>query len=400
MTCRLCSCGTITRLGLHSTMRQPSYVNNGLLLPNFNTVLKTGIRRPLTSSNGQHAGVGKLRLYKRVFAFSLFTGTLVFAWYLKKQKGMRLKSLLEDCTRLPVDESLFGADVSFYRYKGFVFPGQIVMSGVLKELTHFQFKPDDIIVASYPKTGTTWIQEIVYMLTHNFKKSDSSSEFLETRFPYLEYPYPGIKSVALKTGPRFIKTHLPHSILPPSFENSNAKLVYITRNPRDTAVSYFYFMRLLTPCSFQGTLSDFLQLFLSDTAMYSPFFDHVLGYWNHRESSNILFVTYEDLQKHPTHVIKRVANFLGVEASDADIEYIAACTSFSSMSKNPSVNYEHWKDLGFAYKEKGQFLRTGKVGDWKQHLSEIDVAAFEEWEKKKLDNSDFKFTYSLKNPQA
>ncbi|XP_068214727.1 sulfotransferase 1B1-like [Palaemon carinicauda] len=354
------------------------------------------IQRPLSSSNnGQFSDMRKFRFYKRVFALTLFSGTLGLAWYLKRQKGIRLKSLLEDCTRLPVEESLFGSDVSLYRFKGYVFAGQLIMSGVLKELPNFQFRPDDIIVASYPKTGTTWLQEIVYMLTHNFKRSDESSEVLETRFPYLEYPYPGIKTVASKPGPRFIKTHLPYSLLPPSFESSNAKLVYITRNPRDTAISYFHFMRLLTPCSFQGTLSDFIRMFLSNTVMYSPFFDHVLEYWNQREVSNVLFITYEDLKRHPISVIQKVAKFLEIEASDADIQCIAACTSFDVMSKNPSVNYEHWKDLGFAHKEEGKFMRKGQVGDWKTRLSALEISAFEEWEKRGLSDSDFCFTYDL-----
>ena len=62
------------------------------------------------------------------------------------------------------------------------------------------------------------------MLTHGCKKTNENSEVLETRFPYLEYPYPGIKSLAIKKEKRFIKTHLPISLLPSSFENSNAKV--------------------------------------------------------------------------------------------------------------------------------------------------------------------------------
>lgn len=46
------------------------------------------------------------------------------------------------------------------------------------------------------------------------------------------------------------------------------QLIYIARNPRDTAISYFYFMQLLTQCSFQGTLSSFIDMFLSDKGMY------------------------------------------------------------------------------------------------------------------------------------
>lgn len=72
--------------------------------------------------------------------------------------------------------------------------------------------------------GTTWVQEIVHMLTHGCKKTNENSEVLETRFPYLEYPYPGIKSLATRKEKRFIKTHLPISLLPSSFESSNAKV--------------------------------------------------------------------------------------------------------------------------------------------------------------------------------
>ena len=66
-------------------------------------------------SSGQNTNMKRLHFYKKLFAFSLFSGTLGLAWYLKKQKGKRLKNLLEDCTRLPVNEELFGAEVSFYK---------------------------------------------------------------------------------------------------------------------------------------------------------------------------------------------------------------------------------------------------------------------------------------------
>ncbi|KAG7174066.1 Sulfotransferase 4A1-like [Homarus americanus] len=309
------------------------------------TQLRIGIgsHRLFSNSSTEDPTLRRFLLYKRLFAVSLFTGTLTFAWYMKKQKGSKLKDLLEGFTRLPIDESLFGCNVSMYRYKGYVFPGQIVMSGIFKELPNFQFKPEDVIVASYPKTG-------------NLEKSDDSSEVLETRFPYLEYPYPGIKSIGAKTGPRYVKTHLPITLLPSSFENSNAKLIYIARNPRDTAVSYFYFLRLLTQCSYEGTLSSFIKMFLSDMAVYSPFFDHVLGYWKSREDPSILFITYEELHQDSIKVIKKIAEFLEVEVS--------------------------------------------QVGSWEVHLNKEEVAAFEEWENRHLKDSDLRFIFTLPAKQV
>ncbi|KAK8738050.1 hypothetical protein OTU49_004373, partial [Cherax quadricarinatus] len=353
-----------------------------------------------SNSSTQDPSLRRFLLYKRIFAVSLFTGTLVLAWYLRKKKGTRLKALLEDFTRLPLDKSLFGCDMSVYRYKGHVFPGQLVMSGIFQELPNFRFKSDDVVVASYPKTGTTWVQEIVYMLTHNFQKSDETSEVLETRFPYLEYPYPGIRWLSGQVGARYIKTHLPYHLLPSSFDDSNAKLVYITRNPRDTAVSYFYFMRLLTQSSYEGSFSSFITMFLNDMVLYSPFFDHVLGYWKLRKNPNIFFVSYEELHQDPVTTIRKLAEFLEVDATEDDVNYVAACTSFSSMLTNPSVNYDHWKDLGFAYKDKGRFLRKGEVGGWQTHLNKEQLAAFEQWEDEHLKDTDLTFTFTLPSDTA
>ena len=49
---------------------------------------------------------------------------------------------------------------------------------------------------------------------------------METKFPYLEFPYPGVSEMAKRQGRRFIKTHLPCHLLPESFQGSNAKVSY------------------------------------------------------------------------------------------------------------------------------------------------------------------------------
>lgn len=58
-------------------------------------------------------------------------------------------------------------------------------------------RPDDVIVASFPKSGTTWLQETVYLLCHLSAEEPEKLKdaVMETKFPYLEYPYPGLNDI-------------------------------------------------------------------------------------------------------------------------------------------------------------------------------------------------------------
>lgn len=110
--------------------------------------------------------------------------------------------------------------------------------------------------------GTTWVQEIVYLIGNKMDFEGAKKHVLETRFPFLEYPYPGLSSVEKMPSPRFIKTHLPFEFLPDSA--SNSKIIYVARNPKDTLVSYYHFSRMFTMSNFVGTFQEFLSKFKSD----------------------------------------------------------------------------------------------------------------------------------------
>ncbi|VEL27201.1 unnamed protein product [Protopolystoma xenopodis] len=74
--------------------------------------------------------------------------------------------------------------------------------------------PTDVILASYPKSGTTWISELVFLLVTRLNWSAALRDNLEARVPYLEYIWPGPKEIACRPSPRLIKTHLPFYELP------------------------------------------------------------------------------------------------------------------------------------------------------------------------------------------
>jgi len=70
-------------------------------------------------------------------------------------------------------------------------------------------------------------------------------------------------------------------------------------------------------------------------------------------------------------------------------------TKFDKMAENPSVNYEHWNDLGLRNKKEARFMRKGKVGDWKNHFSDPMLEDFNRWEKKN-NRTNVIFEYELK----
>jgi hypothetical protein len=75
-----------------------------------------------------------------------------------------------------------------------------------------------------------------------------------------------------------------------------------------------------------------------------------------------------NFEKKPEEVVKSLAKFLGKDLSSEQVKSIVEWCSFESMKKNPTVNYEWYKDLGL-FKKDGAFFRKGKIGDWLNCLS-------------------------------
>jgi len=86
---------------------------------------------------------------------------------------------------------------------------------------------------------------------------------------------------------------------------------------------------------------------------------------------NANWISFDTLQK--------IAAFLNKDLDEEDLMKIVRHTSFESMEKNSSVNYEHWDDLGFRNKKESKFMRMGKVGDWRNHFGPERNEAFDRW---------------------
>ncbi|KAM7249597.1 hypothetical protein ACFE04_025403 [Oxalis oulophora] len=300
----------------------------------------------------------------------------------------------------------------YVKCKDVVLPEYFTQFG--DRIREMEIRSDDIWVCSFPKTGTTWTQEMVWCVAHEADLK-TAEEFLPQRFPFLEhsplFDYRDLMSTNPEitfpefvldsigyinnySSPRFIKSHLPFKLLPEKLQRNetNAKIVYVARNARDTCVSYFHHCRLME--GYKGGFEQFCELFLQGNVCFGPFWDHVLGYWEQRRNPNVLILTYEDMKKDLKSIIYKTADFLGKSLDDEQVAKLLDHLSFQSMKQNRAVNYEPVIEINKKYnliEEDGSFMRCGKIGEWKEIMNPDLKDRFEKWEEENLKDSGLSF---------
>ena len=133
----------------------------------------------------------------------------------------------------------------------------------------------------------------------------------------------------------------------------------MTRNPRDTAVSYFNHYKVLE--GYTGTFEALADAFIKNEGMhYAPFMDNVKGYWEKRREPNILFITYEEMKRDLPDIIRKVSAFLGKPVAEKDIPELADFLSFNKMKANPAMNKQSVVDVSTSC----AYRVTHQVGNW------------------------------------
>lgn len=134
---------------------------------------------------------------------------------------------------------------------------------------------------------------------------------------------PGTEQLAAAAGARFIKTHLPLSLLPPALLD-HGKMVYVARDPRDVVVSFYHLNRSMRTQGYVGDFKTYWNYFIRDLRKFTcvvflnisvvslfnfshsmigfsdhwtPYFDHLKEAWEKRHHPNMLFLFYEELSK-------------------------------------------------------------------------------------------------------
>ena len=254
---------------------------------------------------------------------------------------------------------------------GLVLP-KFVEQETLDKLMDLTLHDDDVWIVSYPKAGTTWTQYIVQLI-HSGGKDDGRK--VSDAVPWIEAGEAECQiTVEDMIPPRAFKSHMPYEKMPCGPPNSTpAKYIYVARNPKDLATSFFHHCCAYHVPGLQW--KEFFECFLSGMVEFGDYFDHVLGWWSHRNDENVLFMKFEDMKCNPVSTITRIATFVGFpNLSQEVITAIAEKTSFDKMRRNDKANYSWSTDRD---PQAPPFLRKGIVGDWKNQFSMEDSERLE-----------------------
>lgn len=276
---------------------------------------------------------------------------------------------------------------------------------IAERIRNFEVQEDDIWIVTYPKSGTTWTQEMVWQIVNNVDLERGQLP-LFTRTPFLEFrcitgdmPFgapPGMPKPIVDlmqdflsdpivftsklTGRRVIKCHMPMEMQPKDLVEK-CKVIYVARNIKDVAVSWFHHLVNMTPHDFQGDFEEHLDLMEKELHMYGSYFHHVLGGWALKDHPNMRFMWFEDMKKDIRKEVLDTCKFTGNTLTPDKLEELLAHISIGSMKKNLSVNIPKSPIM------RGDFIRKGVVGDHKNFFSESRENKWNAWIKEKLENT-------------
>ncbi|XP_007948385.1 sulfotransferase 1A1 [Orycteropus afer afer] len=268
----------------------------------------------------------------------------------------------------------------------------------LGPLENLQVLPDDLLISTYPKSGTTWVSEILDMIYQNGNLEKCRRAPIFIRVPFLEFRVPGFPS-GMQTledtpAPRLLKTHLPLALIPQTLLDHKVKVIYVARNAKDVAVSYYHFYQMAKVHPDPGTWDSFLEKFMAGQVSYGSWYQHVQEWWELQHTHPVLYLFYEDMKEDPKREIRKILEFVGRSLPEKTVDLIVKHTSFKAMKGNPMANYSTLPPDIMDHNISA-FMRKGITGDWKSTFTVAQNERFDAHYAEKMAGSKLSFRLQL-----
>lgn len=217
----------------------------------------------------------------------------------------------------------------------------------------FRFRDTDIVIASYPKSGTTWLQQIVAQLLFHGAEGIKLTNYS----PWIEVRHARPKRVATlekQTHRRFLKTHLPVDAL---VFSPMAKYIYIGRDGRDAAWSLHNHLANATDA--------YYDLFNSAPGRVGPPLERVSG----------KLVHFNELKADLAGSVRSIATFLDIPVSGRSFSKVVEHCTFAHMKAHAELSSPA---SGVLWKGGARtFINKGANGRWLDTLSAAEITAYE-----------------------
>lgn len=252
----------------------------------------------------------------------------------------------------------------------------------------------DILLNSYPKTGTNWLWEMLLMVlskTSEVTGGIKGPGMLEAVPPEVTEQLPP---------PRLLNTHLKIKYLPKQAIEKRLKMVLLLRNPKDVVVSFYVHTKGIRPYEYDGKFENYLQMFMRGEVDYGSYPEY-LKEWQTFIRKNpdypVHVLYYEDLKKDCLGEMVKVCAFLGLEVEKDLLRQIVDNCQIDKLrqGKIENMSEELKGSLGKVLKNNFTVYRKGQIGDWKNWFTVAQNEAFEQWwdnETKDVDMFNFRYT--------
>ena len=260
-------------------------------------------------------------------------------------------------------------------------------------------RADDIVIATAPKCGTTWTQQIVASLVFQ----DARPRPLPTLSPWIDARFKGFSedvfaNLKTQTHRRFIKTHLPVDGLP---LHDDVRYIHVARDGRDAVMSMHNHFTGYSPAQYENfdrigledpeigrpyprfpaSPAEYFRIWISTPAVPGhtegtpgpSFFELEAGYWRERRRRNMLLVHYADLKADLDGEMRRIAAFLEIGVDEEVWPSLVAAAGFDAMR---AAGSQLMPQVDAMFAPGRRFFDQGVNGRWRDALTADDLALY------------------------